>query len=217
MSNVTYVHILHFAGANELKVICTLAVSSQAVEMLSKMESVHHDWCSTRCASSSGIMSAASVSLLSDWTLCRYGSQNKTDMLLETQQSKSYGGSWRRAGKIWMISNYKDTDISIWVMETFMVLVSGWLDCPVWVALERHWVRLQTISIPLDRGSVTRWEMAAVPCPLHRQGPMRRRPRWRITEEVGRHWWGRHKMDKEWMREEKWGNVKNVLCHVWTI
>lgn len=43
MSNVTYVHILHFAGANELKVICTLAVSSQAVEMLSKMESVHHD------------------------------------------------------------------------------------------------------------------------------------------------------------------------------
>lgn len=46
-------------------------------------------------------------------TLCRYVLQNKTDMFLETQQSKSYGGNWRRAGKIWMISNYKDTDISI--------------------------------------------------------------------------------------------------------
>lgn len=46
-------------------------------------------------------------------TLCRYVLQNKTDMLLETQQSKTYGGNWRRAGKIWRISNYKDTDISI--------------------------------------------------------------------------------------------------------
>lgn len=45
------------------------------------------------------------------------GPQNKMDMLLETRQSKSYGGSWRRAGKIWMISNYKDTDISIGEME----------------------------------------------------------------------------------------------------
>lgn len=50
-----------------------------------------------------------------------------------------------------------------------MVLVSGWLDCPVWVALERHWVRLQTISIPLDGGWKTGWEIAAVHCPLRRR------------------------------------------------
>lgn len=36
-----------------------------------------------------------------------------------------------------------------------MVLISGWLDCPVWGALERHWVRLQTIGIPLDVGCRT--------------------------------------------------------------
>lgn len=97
-------------------------------------------------------------------TLCRYGPQNKTDMLHE-----SYGGSWRRAGKIWMISNYKDTDISIWVMETFMVLVSGWLGCPVWVALERQRVRLQTISIPLDPDCKTGWQRTSALC-LYRTG-----------------------------------------------
>lgn len=57
-----------------------------------------------------------------------------------------------------------------------MVLVSGWLDGPVWVALERHWVRLQTVSIPLDRGCKTGWETAALPFTQTGDGPMRRRP-----------------------------------------
>ena len=90
-------------------------------------------------------------------------------MLLETQQSMIYGRSWGWAGKIWMISNYKDTDISIRGMETFMVLVSGWLDCPVWVTLKRLQIRLQTISIPLDQGCNMGWQTAAASCPLRRQ------------------------------------------------
>lgn len=60
-----------------------------------------------------------------------------------------------------------------------MVLVSGWLDGPVWVALKRHWVGLQTISIPRDRGYKTGWEMAAVLCPLHRQ---EREKKWENTD-----------------------------------
>lgn len=133
--------------------------------MLSKMESVaHHDWCpnpvcllqwhhvSPLCVSSFRLKHCVDVAPKIKW-----------------DPAKSYGGSWRRAGKIWMISNYKDTDISIWVTETFMVWVSGWLDSPVWVALERHWVELQTVSIPLDRGCKTGWEEAAAPCPLHRR------------------------------------------------
>lgn len=149
--------LFHFvSAANELKVICTWVVSCWNV--------VRNGKCCTRW-----LMSYRMRLLLlcvSSFRLkhCRYGSQNKTEQR-ETQQSKSYGGSWRRSDKIWI----KVTDISIWVMETFMVLVSGWLDCPVWVALERHWVRLQTISIPLDQGCKTGLEMSAVPCPLPRQ------------------------------------------------
>lgn len=71
-------------------------------------------------------------------------------------------------------------------METFMVLVSGRLDCPVWVALERRWVRLQTISIPLDGGCKAGLEMSAVPCPLHRQGRDQCEG-WRIREEERKH------------------------------
>lgn len=33
-------------------------------------------------------------------------------------------------------------------VETLAVLVSGWFDGPVWVAAERRWVGLQTVSIP---------------------------------------------------------------------
>lgn len=40
---------------------------------------------------------------------------------------------------------------------------------PVWVALERHRVRLQTISIPLDRGCKIGWQTPAGSCPLLRQ------------------------------------------------
>lgn len=36
-------------------------------------------------------------------------------------------------------------------VETLTVLVSGWFDGPVWVAAERPWVGLQTISIPRHR------------------------------------------------------------------
>lgn len=36
-------------------------------------------------------------------------------------------------------------------VETLMVLVSGWINGPVWVAAKRHWIGLQTISIPLHR------------------------------------------------------------------
>lgn len=39
-------------------------------------------------------------------------------------------------------------------VETLTVLVSGWFDGPVWVAVERPGVGLQTISIPRHRG----WE-----------------------------------------------------------
>lgn len=34
-------------------------------------------------------------------------------------------------------------------VETWTVLVSGWFNAPVWVAATRHWLGLQTISIPL--------------------------------------------------------------------
>lgn len=40
---------------------------------------------------------------------------------------------------------------------------------PVGVALERHGVRLQTISIPADQGCTIGWQTAAGPCPLHTQ------------------------------------------------
>lgn len=100
----------------------------------------------------------------------KYETQNKTVVLPETQQSKSYGGSWTRAGKIRTISNYKDTDISMRGMETFMVLDSGWLDGPVWVALERHCVGLHTVSIPLDGGCETGWQRTAASPYTDRRG-----------------------------------------------
>lgn len=36
-------------------------------------------------------------------------------------------------------------------VETLTVLNSGWFNGPVWVAAKRHWVGLQTISIPLHQ------------------------------------------------------------------
>lgn len=70
-------------------------------------------------------------------------------------EAKSYDGSWSRTVKIWTITNYKVTDILIWLMETLAVWLSEWVADLPGPELERRWLELQTISIPLDGGLET--------------------------------------------------------------
>lgn len=82
-------------------------------------------------------------------------------------EAKSYDGSWSRTVKICTITNYKVTDILIWLMETLAVWLSGWAADPpgqnwrgagssckllafLWT---EDWKRLHRLP---QRGSVTR-------------------------------------------------------------
>lgn len=116
-------NVLHYVDAtNEWKVICTLPVSCWNVVRNEKYWTLWWIY----------YFMHLPLPCVSYFRLkhCRYGSQNKPDMLPETQHSKNYGGSWRRGVKIWIIS--KDTVTNIWMreVETFIVLVSGWYGQP---------------------------------------------------------------------------------------